>query len=106
MGSPWNDENPYQKCGSKPKLILAGRLVGTVDGRPVSLIAKGHELTFSVSKVATLFALRRFWNYLSPLLGVLPEQSGIKLLVRLGWLGSLEAHPRPGLLLRMMLPRA
>ncbi len=42
-----------------PKLMLAGRIDGAVDGRPVSLIAESQNLVFAVQRWRTLLTIRR-----------------------------------------------
>ena len=45
MGPERGAQDPHQGSEQKPKLSLAGRLDGHVDGRPVSFVAENRDLT-------------------------------------------------------------
>jgi hypothetical protein len=99
-------EDPDERSGTtRPKLTLAGRLDGFVDGRRVSLIAEGRGLTLLVSKVSTLFTLRRSWVAARDPLSALLQRTGTRLLLRISGVGAAEVSPRPRLLFRLLLPR-
>ena len=57
MGSERDDEDPHRGRGSTPKLRLAGRIDGVVDGRPVSLIAERQNLVLTVERWRTLLTI-------------------------------------------------
>jgi hypothetical protein len=80
---------------------LVGRLDGYLDGRPVSLVAENRDLTLSVDKLSSLLTLRRNWQSVQPVLALL-ELADIRLLLRLGRLGSVLVFPRPNLLIRLI----
>lgn len=105
MGPEREDEDPHQGHGPGPKLSLAGRLDGTVDGRPVSLVAEGRELILAGGKVSTLLALRKSWQATAHPLRALLRPGGIRLLARAPWLGRVELFPNPNFLVRLFLPR-
>jgi len=84
---------------------MAGRIEGAVNGRPVRLIAEGKTLVFSAKNLRTLLMLRRSWRTILQPLRSLLAWSDVRLLVRVGWLGSVEVHPNPACSVRMLLPR-
>jgi len=105
MGLEWDCENPHGGIGPTPKLTMAGRIDGEVNGRPVSLTAEGQTVVFSAKSVRTLLTLRRSWRSMAHLLRALLTRSDVRLLVRIGWLGSVEVLPNPSCLVRRLLPR-
>jgi len=105
MGLEWDCENPDGGIGPAPKLTMAGRIDGEVDGRPVSLIAERQTLVFSAKSVRTLLTLRRSWRSMVQPLRALLTRSDVRLLVRVGWLGSAEVLPNPSYLVSRLLPR-
>jgi hypothetical protein len=50
MGSERDDEDPHRERGSTPKLRLAGRIDGVIDGRPVILVAERQDLVLIVER--------------------------------------------------------
>ncbi len=83
---------------------MVGRIDGTVDGRPVSLIAERKSLVFDVSRLRTLIMIRRgLRSTFRPLLTLL-VQTDLRLTVRVGWLGSFELLPNPSYLVKLTLP--
>ena len=54
MGFERDDEDPHRAVESNPKLTLAGRLDGSIGGRPVNVIAEHRGLTLEVSDLRTL----------------------------------------------------
>ncbi len=59
MGPQRIYEDPNQRPNQPPKLILVGRLAGTVDGRPWSLQSDVGSLSIELPNVASLLKLRR-----------------------------------------------
>jgi hypothetical protein len=76
-----------------------------VDGRPVRVVADGTQVTVTAPGVRTLFALRGHWPAVAGPLRAAFGRAGLRLLVRVGWLGKVELLPNPGLLARVVLPR-
>lgn len=105
MGFERDDEDPHRAVESNPKLTLAGRLDGSIGGRPVNVIAEHRGLTLEVSDLRTLVTLRCSWQFIvKPILEIM-NRSDIRFMVRISWLGRLELFPRPHLFVRLMLPR-
>lgn len=104
MGSDWDHEDPHRGRGATPKLRPAGRIDGMVDGRPFSLVAERQDLVLTVGRWRTLLKIQRSWRSIIPPLRALLAQSDIRLFVRVKWLGRVEVHPNPRLLVRMLLP--
>lgn len=104
MGPERDDEDPYRRRGSAPKLRLAGRIDGVVDGRPVSLVAERQDLVLAVRHWRTLLTIRRTSRSLIEPLRAILTRSDMRLFVRIWWLGRVEVHPHPSFLVRMLLP--
>ncbi len=104
MGFERDDEDPHRGRGSTPKLSLAGRIDGIVNGRPVNLIAERQELLLTVRHWRTLLTIRRQVHSLTSALQALLTRSNIRLFVRIRWLGRVEVHPNPPILVRMLMP--
>ena len=104
MGSERDDEDPHRGRGATPKLRLAGRIDGMVDGRPVSLVAERQDLVLTVERWRTLLTIRRSSRSLIQALREFLTRSDIRLFVRIRWLGQVEVHPNPSYLVRMLLP--
>lgn len=104
MGSDWDHEDPHRGRGATPKLRLAGRIDGMVDGRPVSLIAARQDLVITVGRWRTLLTIRRTSRSLIEPLRAFLTRSDIRLFVRIRWLGRVEVNPNPSFLVRMLLP--
>lgn len=83
---------------------MAGRLDASAGGRPVNVLAEGNLVIVTVPGVRVLFALRRWQAVMRPLRASF-ERAGLRLLVRVGWLGRFELLPNPGVLARLALPR-
>ncbi len=105
MGPERDAQDPHQGSGQKPKLSLAGRLDGHVDGRPVSFVAENRDLTLSTSKISTLLTLRRSWQSTVQLLRAARERSEIRFMLRMRWFGKVEVFPKPNYMIRLLLPR-
>ena len=105
MGLEWDPEGSNQGTGQSPKLSLAGRIEATVDGRPISLVARSGDLTLSVGNLRSIVTLRRSWPAVIRVLRPLIERGNLRLLVRLRWTGALEVFPNPNFLLRLLLPQ-
>ncbi len=85
-------------------MILAGRLIGTVGGRPVVIDAEERGVMVSFASVATAWAARRSAAALVPVFAV---ARGYSVPVRLNVAGllSLEILPRPSRVVRLLVPR-
>ncbi len=86
--------------------MLAGRIDGIVDGRPMNLVAEKRSLVLSVKSWRTLIAIGRSSNSLIQPLREFLNGTDIRLYVRLRWVGVLRVHPNPSFLVRMLLPLA
>jgi hypothetical protein len=104
MGSEWDHEDPHRGRGATPKLRLAGRIDGVVDGRPVSLVAERQDLVLTVRHWRTLLTIGRTSRSLIEPLRAFLTRSDIRLFVRIRWLGRVEVRPHPSFLLRMLFP--
>lgn len=102
MGTERDNEDSHRRRGSTPKLSLAGRIDGMVDGRPVTLIAEGQNLVLIVQRWRTLLTIRRSSRSVIQALSEFLTRSDIRLFVRIRWLGRVEVHPNPSFLVRML----
>lgn len=108
MGAQRHRKDPHPRPGPNPKLTLAGRLDGFVNGRPVSLVAHDDGITLvpgGVGTLLTLFRLRRSWRLVAGPLRRVLDRTNIRLYVRIGWFGRVQLLPDPGLIFRLTLPR-
>lgn len=74
---------------------MVGRLQGSVDGRPILLIAQGQSLTLRCEGAFAAVKLRKSGQTLFRLFEPFIRRSGLRLLVQVGWLGSIEIYPNP-----------
>ena len=103
MGAEWDSHNSYDRSATKPKVRLAGRFHGNVDGRPISLVAEDRDLIVEVGSLRTLFRIRRIWPVIFKSLQRFLRQYDIRLAVRLSWFGRIEVFPAPAFLMRRWL---
>jgi hypothetical protein len=103
MGAPRDHENPDEGHRNVPKLMLAGRLTGTLDGRPVVIFADDSGLVVTASTFQTAWAWRCSVRSLLPVLGML-KQGGIPVRLAVAGMVSVEVLPRPSGLLRVLVP--
>jgi len=102
MGSARDDEDPHSGHRHVPKLILAGRLTGTFDGRPVVISADDAGLVLDVSTLYSGWRLRKYSNAALPLLKGLNAVQ-IPLTIRVAGV-SVPLLPKSGLLVRLFAP--
>ena len=103
MGSARDHEDSHAGHGRKPKLILAGRLTGTFDGRPVVISADGGGVTVDLSTLHSAWTLRNYGSATFPLLQLL-KASGIPLTLRLAGSVAVPVLPKAGWLVRLFAP--
>ncbi len=94
MGVERRDENPRDRIGATPKLSLAGRLDGFVDGRPVSLQSDHRVAIVSLGDLRTLREIRTCWASISVSMQAVLKRTDTRLLLRLPWLGTFEVSPK------------
>ena len=103
MGSPRDAEDSHARHGYVPKLILAGRLTGTVDGRPVVISADDAGVTLDLSSLRSAWKLRNYGSAAFPVLQLL-KASRIPLTLRVAGALSVPVLPKAGLLVRLFAP--
>ena len=103
MGSARDDEDSHAGHRHVPKLILAGRLTGTFDGRPVVISADGGGLTVDLSTLRSAWTLRNYGSATLPFLQFL-KASRIPLTLRLAGSVSVPVLPKAGWLVRLFAP--
>jgi hypothetical protein len=102
MGSARDDKDSHSGHRYVPKLILAGRLTGTFDGRPVVISADEAGVVLDVSSLYSGWRLRKYSNAVLPLLKGLNEVR-IPLTIRVAGV-AVPLLPKPGLLVRLFAP--
>ena len=102
MGSARDDKDSHSGHRHVPKLILAGRLTGTFDGRPVVISADDAGLVLDVSTLYSAWRLRKYSNAVLPVLKGLNEVH-IPLTIRVAGV-SVPLLPKSGLLVRLFAP--
>ena len=103
MGVARYSQDPHAGHGFVPKLILAGRLTGTLDGRPVVIDADDSGLTVSFAMLRTAWTAWRSAAFLLPVLGI-AKSHNVPVRLNVAGLMSLEVLPAPSPLLRMIAP--
>lgn len=103
MGAAWNAQDPHAGHGYAPKLIVAGRLDGTVDGRPVVIQADESGLLVAIPAVTTAWVARQSAGALVPLLQSL-GRLGIPLRVRVAGFVTIGVLPTPSATARILVP--
>jgi len=104
MGPARDAYDSHPRHGFLPKLIVAGRLAGSVDGRPVVIDADGMGFTVSFAMLRTAWRARRSVAALLPLLAV-AKRLDVPVRLNVAGLASLEVLPVPSMLLRIVAPR-
>jgi hypothetical protein len=102
VGSARDNEDPDAGHGYVPKLILAGRLAGTLDGRPVVISADEAGVFLDVSTLYSGWQLRKYSSSVLPVLGWLNAWH-VPLTVRVAGV-SVPVLPKAGLLVRFFAP--
>ena len=103
MGAARNHENQDKGHGYVPKLILAGRLTGTLDGRPVVISADESGLVVAAGSFRTVWESRRSVGSLLPVLCML-KRHGVPLRLSIAGLVTVELLPKPNVLARIFAP--
>lgn len=103
MGAARDHENPDERHGYVPKLILAGRLTGTLNGRPVVIEAGESGLLLSMSALQSAWAARRTVEPLLPVLQTL-KRFQVPLRLRIAGIVSVELLPNASALAKLFSP--
>jgi hypothetical protein len=82
---------------------LVGRLEGTLNGRPMTLIADGSSALLRLPGILGILTLRRCAVQLRGVLARLPG-IGVDLRVKAGFLPAFTVIPRASFLARLLVP--
>ena len=102
VGRHAKDSNPG--FGFCPKLIVTGRLEGTLFGRPVEIIATGNQILVKLANLRSAWRLRRF---VSPGLTTLLfafRHAGLCMRLQIQGKTSFEVLPKPNFVIRLLTP--
>jgi hypothetical protein len=100
MGFERNTKNQYRRQGQSPKLTLAGRFEGSINGWPVGLVAEGRDLVLTVSHWRTMFTIRRCFHRKTETVRNFLSRHQLRLFVRVRWFGQVRVYPNSSLLIR------
>lgn len=103
MGAARDDENPDKGHGCVPKLILAGRLTGSLDGRPVVIDADDSGLLVSIPAFQTAWTARRTIGPLLPVLLTL-KQLRVPLRLQIAGVVSVQLLPSTSVIAKLLAP--
>lgn len=104
MDSERNDENPNERHTLVPKLILAGRLTSTLNGRPVVISAEDGNISIHVACFRSAWSLWKIRRAFAPVIRCLGG-FGLRMDLRFGRvIPALEIFPRPHFLVSLLAP--
>lgn len=83
--------------------MLAGRLTGTLAGRPAVIDADGSGVVVALAGLGSLWGLRGCAGSLVPALRCL-KHGGVPVRVRIAGFVSVDVLPRPSVVARMFAP--
>lgn len=102
MGFEWSIENQYFEWVA-PKLILAGRIQGSLDGQPVLLSMGDEGILFSVNRLSTLGKSAKLFRAQMPKLLSFCNHFRLELTVESASFGRWRLTPEPSLLTRILM---
>jgi len=103
VGAARHHENQDEGHGYVPKLILAGRLTGTLKGRPVVIEADESGLLVSMPALQTAWSARQSAGSLLPVLHAL-KRFTVPLRLRIAGIISVEVLPSPSSFAKFIAP--
>lgn len=103
MGAARNHQDPDERRRFLPKLIMAGRLAATVDGRPVVIEADDAGIKLAVRGVRAAWAARKSVAALLSVLRVL-KFAGVPVKFELAGIVTFEVLPQPSVVARILVP--
>lgn len=103
MGAARDHENKDEGHGHVPKLILAGRLTGTLDGRPVVIEADDAGVLLSMSSLRSAWTARRTIGPLLPVLQTL-KRFKVPLRARIAGILTVELLPHASAFAKLVSP--
>ena len=85
-------------------MTMAGRLAGTLDGRPWSCDAEASVLTVKLAGIGSALTMRRCWPQMSRIVRPLTSVAPIRVRARIGFWPAVTVLPSSGALGRWLLP--
>ncbi len=99
-----DDANSHPRHWYAPKLMMTGRLTGSLSGRPVVVDTDESGLVLTLAAVRSLWTLSTIAGSLTPVLGLL-RYNGISIRIRIGRLVTVGVQSQPSALARFFVPR-
>ena len=90
-------------AASPRRVTVDGRLDGTLDGRPFSLIAGNGRATFHLPHLSSVPAARRHWPLAKSALGVSDGRLDCEIRVKVARFPAVTVFPRPNRLVSLFL---
>jgi len=84
--------------------MMVGRLKGSLDGRPMVLIANGQDVILELGLWINLLRFRRFGRSSLSLMIPVLTRLNLRFCVRFGPFGTIELFPKKNRLLALLLP--
>jgi len=84
-------------------MMLAGRLDGHVDRRPIFVVANGCDITIDAGSLPALIMLRKSLQSVARLLLTAFVAVKVRLLLKARWFGTIELFPNPSPIVRLSL---
>lgn len=103
MGLGRLSQDPHVGGRHRPKLTLAGRLAGTLNGRPWSSEMSADSVTLRLAGVSQALLVRRIWFSASRSLALFPPEN-LPVYVRVGIYPAFRILPRPAGPLGWLMP--
>ena len=97
-------QDPHEGHGSTPKLILVGRLSGTLNGRPWSFDASGSEIMLRLSGLGSAIAAARLVRAMPSRVFSIAERLDGVVRAQVGSWPAVEVLPRPSFMARLFVP--
>ncbi|MFT5525090.1 MAG: hypothetical protein ACI9HK_003056 [Pirellulaceae bacterium] len=83
---------------------MVGQLCGELDGRPLRIVATEEGVTLHLASALAAWKLRRLARFHAKRTLHFFRNLGLPLFLQVGLGNPIELLPKPGLLMRMLLP--
>ncbi len=94
-----HDEDHHERWDPWPKITLAGRLDGTLDGQALAITADGCDVVVRFDRIGQVWRWRHVLGRLAP---QLKRLRGVRVIARIGRLPAINLAPSPNVLTRWL----